>query len=91
MSGLEQFLQRAKTDGSDREPHWEVSLTDGTSERGEVVDVLSDSVVLRQMAKRSSANTRHQAVHVIEDVVHALVPFASIRLVRVLVRPSDST
>jgi vacuolar-type H+-ATPase subunit B/Vma2 len=83
MTGLEQFLHRAKTSGSDKGPHWEVGLTDGTSERGEIIDVLSDSVVLRQLKKRSSANTRHEAVQVMEDVVHCLVMFTSIRLVRV--------
>jgi hypothetical protein len=83
MSGLEQFLQRAKETGSDKAPHWEIGLIDGTSERGEIVDVLSDAVVLRQSKKRSSANMRYEAVQVTEDVVHSLVPFSSIRLVRV--------
>lgn len=90
MSGLEQFLQRAKASGSDKAPHWEVGLGDGTFERGEIVEVLADAVVLRQMKKRSSANTRHEAVQVTEDVVHSLVPFSSIRLVRALDRPSDA-
>jgi vacuolar-type H+-ATPase subunit B/Vma2 len=89
MTGLEQFLQRAKTNGLDRQPHWEVVLNDGTSERGEIVDVLSDSVVLRELKKRSSANTRHEAVQVMQDVVHSLIPFASIRLIRILDGPAE--
>ena len=89
MTGLEQFLQRAKTNGLDRQPHWEVVLSDGTSQRGEIVDVLSDSVILRELKKRSSANTRHEAVQVMQDVVHSLIPFASIRLIRILDRPAE--
>ena len=89
MGGLEQFLQRAKAAAADKEPHWEISLNDGTSERGQIVDVLADAVVVRQTAKRSSANMRHQAVQVFDDVVHALVPFTSIKLVRVLARNID--
>jgi vacuolar-type H+-ATPase subunit B/Vma2 len=90
MSGLEQYLQRARSSGLDRKPHWEVGLNDGTSERGEIVDVLSDSVILRELKKRSSANTRHEAVHVMQDVVHSLIPFASIRLIRMLEGSSDT-
>ena len=91
MTGLEDFLRRAKASGSDKKAHWEVSLNDGTTEQGEIVDVLADAVILRQIVKRSSANTRYQAVQVLEDAVHVLLPFASIRLVRVLDRAGDST
>ena len=89
MGGLEQFLERAMAAGADKEPHWEISLNDGTSERGRIVDVLADAIVVRQTAKRSSANMRHQAVEVFEDVVHALIPFTSIKLARVLARGHD--
>ena len=86
MSGLGAFLQNAKSAGRDKGEGWEVVLNDGSSERGHVVEVLSDCVLLEHISKRNSANTRHQAVQVLEDVIRTLVPFSSIRLVRVLER-----
>ena len=91
MTGLEQFLHTVKAIDSDRAPHWQVGLGDWTFERGEIVGVFADAVVLRQVNKRSSANTRHEAVQITEDVVHTLVPFSSIRLDRVLERPATNT
>jgi hypothetical protein len=91
MSGLGDFLQHAKAAGRDQNGSWEVVLNDGTSERGRIVEVLSDAVLLEDIVKRNSANTRYQAVQVLEDVIRTLVPFTSIRLVRALETPGTAS